>query len=155
MLLPPSTLPRGFTPVPRNTSLLLPKYASETPSIPTAELLARIPSTPLVERALAYLKPLLPVQIFNHSHRAFLHGAFLTFFWFGGARRDSDSEEGGELTKAWCAGVAIASVQFPEWAFDEESFFLACLFHDFGLTEFNLSKCVLLPPSFYLGIESL
>jgi len=36
-------------------------------------------------------------------------------------------------------GVSIASVQFPDWHWDAESFYLACIFHDLGATPENLA----------------
>ncbi|KAH8926762.1 cyanamide hydratase [Atractiella rhizophila] len=64
--------------------------------------------TPLVKKAEAYVKTQLPLNVFNHSHRAFYIAA------------------------------AIAEVHFPEWKWDPETFYLSCLFHDLGCTPDNL-----------------
>ncbi|KZT61426.1 cyanamide hydratase, partial [Calocera cornea HHB12733] len=67
-----------------------------------------LPDTPLVREAQAHLKPRLPENVWNHSHRAF----FLA--------------------------LALAKTQFPDWDYDAESYYLACIFHDIGCTPENL-----------------
>ncbi|KAM0752519.1 cyanamide hydratase [Meredithblackwellia eburnea MCA 4105] len=98
----------GFAPLDRNPALLKPKYGDGAPPLEFAQLKAMIPDTPLVRASLEHLKPKLPKETLHHSYRAFLHAA------------------------------AIATVQFPEWQWDKESFFLACMFHDLGCTKENI-----------------
>lgn len=73
-----TTYPHGFTPVERNPLNLTPKHPDSAPFIPLDKLLSTIPNTPLVKKALEYLKPLLPVPMFNHSNRAYLYGEWKT-----------------------------------------------------------------------------
>ncbi|ORY56809.1 cyanamide hydratase [Leucosporidium creatinivorum] len=97
-----TTYPRGFTPVERAPDKLKPKHPTNPPALSVEELLATIPETAVVKAAREYLEPKLPKNVWNHSQRAYLYG------------------------------VAIAKVQFPDWTYDPESFYLACLFHDLG-----------------------
>lgn len=66
--------PHGFTPVDRNPALLKPQHSGVAPAVALKDLVATIPDTPLVRRSIRYLKPILSVPIWNHSHRAYLHG---------------------------------------------------------------------------------
>ncbi|KZO98229.1 cyanamide hydratase [Calocera viscosa TUFC12733] len=105
----PTGVLRGFTTVPCPADELTPKYPANPPALDfKKDLLPLLPDTPLVREAKEHLKPLLPENVWNHSHRAF-------FF-----------------------AVALAKTQFPEWDFDPESYYLACLFHDIGCTPENL-----------------
>lgn len=69
------TFPRGFTPVERNPEALKPKHPSNPPVISVEDLLATIPETTLVKAAREYLHSKLPLNVFNHSIRAYLYGA--------------------------------------------------------------------------------
>lgn len=102
--------PYGLSPVPRDPQALAPAFPTSPPAIPLANLLATIPATPLVARALEHLTPRLTAPMLNHSYRAYL------------------------------AAVAIVTVQFAEFAWDGESFFLSCAFHDLAATAENVRK---------------
>ncbi|KAL8276102.1 hypothetical protein RQP46_011484 [Phenoliferia psychrophenolica] len=97
-----ASLPHGFNPVDRNPALLKPAHAGVAPAIALKDLVSTIPDTPLIQRSIVHLKPILSEPIWNHSHRAYL------------------------------SAVAIAKVNFPEWSWNPESFYLTCLFHDLG-----------------------
>ncbi|KAI5479491.1 HD domain containing protein [Pseudohyphozyma bogoriensis] len=88
---------------------LLKPLHDKAPVLSLEELKSTIPDTPIIRKSLAYLTPKLPKPIFNHSHRAYLYA------------------------------VAIAKGLFPDWKYDPESFYLACLFHDLGATPENLA----------------
>lgn len=70
----------------------------------------KVPSSPLTEKAVQYVKSELDAPIFNHSQRVFLIGSLL--------HKD----------------------QFPTWKVDPEEYYLTCLFHDMGLApKFHLT----------------
>ncbi|KAK4700673.1 cyanamide hydratase, partial [Phenoliferia sp. Uapishka_3] len=101
----------GFTPVDRNPVHLKPKNPGQAPEISIQHLLNTIPNTHLVRRVVRHLRPTKPIlsdPIWNHSHRAYLHA------------------------------VAIVKGNFPEWDWHDESFFIACLFHDIGAVPANI-----------------
>ena len=100
----------GLSPVVRNPKVLTPAFPTSPPPVPIDSLLDTVPSTPLVTRALAYLTPLLSAPTLNHSYRSYL------------------------------SAVAIVIVQFAEFAWDDESLFLACLFHDLAATPDNIRR---------------
>lgn len=66
--------PHGFNPVERNQALLKPMHGGVAPPIALSEIVSTIPDTPLIRKAIAHLRPILPLPIWNHSHRAYLHG---------------------------------------------------------------------------------
>jgi len=105
-----AVFPFGLSPVPRDPTLLAPAYRSSPPQVKVDDLVGSIPDTSLVRRALKYLTPLLSVPILNHSYRAYL------------------------------SAVAIVCIQFPEFEWDKEAFFLSCLFHDLAATPPNIRK---------------
>ncbi|KAG9028093.1 hypothetical protein FRB95_006857 [Tulasnella sp. JGI-2019a] len=70
-----------------------------------------IPSTPLIEEAKKYLRPELGENVWKHSHRAFLYA------------------------------MAVHKIQLEHTVeVDEESFYLACLWHDIGCAGNNVNK---------------
>ncbi|EIN05260.1 cyanamide hydratase [Punctularia strigosozonata HHB-11173 SS5] len=109
-----SSYPAGFTPVPRDPSQL--PYAKLNPPAASISLAdVPLPTSKLIEEAKTFLEPELGEKIWNHSHRAFLIGS------------------------------AVAKLQFATDgtlanAYDAESFYLACLFHDIGCTPANIKK---------------
>ncbi|GAA6033563.1 hypothetical protein JCM8097_001457 [Rhodosporidiobolus ruineniae] len=99
----------GLSPVLRDPSQLSPKRPTSPPSFSEQALLAFIPSSTLCSKAADRVKPLLGDKLWQHSHRAFLFA------------------------------VAIAEGQFEDWEVSREALYLACLFHDLGATEKELT----------------
>ncbi|KAL3452756.1 hypothetical protein BJX65DRAFT_154212 [Aspergillus insuetus] len=101
----------GFTPVPSSPDTLFttsPILKSKVPPPCIPVSATPIPSTPLSQRIQAYAKSHLPEPTYNHSLRVYHYG------------------------------LAIKRYAFPEWEFDDETYFLTCLLHDIGTTSENL-----------------
>jgi len=106
----------GFTAVPASASTLL----TSTPSYPKPNTTPTfisitetpIPSTPLAQRINIYARTNLPEPTYNHSLRVYHFG------------------------------LAIKKYRFhsSDWDFTDETYFLACLLHDIGTTDENLSR---------------
>ncbi|ODM21973.1 hypothetical protein SI65_02817 [Aspergillus cristatus] len=101
----------GLTPVPASSSTLLTSYPGP-PQHPTALSITAlpIPSTPLATRINAYALSNLTQQTYNHSRRVYHYG------------------------------LAIKNHRFPEWEFSDETYFCACMLHDIGAMEKNLTS---------------
>ncbi|KAJ5224627.1 uncharacterized protein N7469_008130 [Penicillium citrinum] len=106
----------GFTAVPASASTLL----TSTPSYPKPNTTPTfisitetpIPSTPLAQRINIYARTHLPEPTYNHSLRVYHFGLAIKKYRF----RSSD------------------------WDFTDETYFLACVLHDIGTTDENLSR---------------
>ena len=102
----------GLTPVPSSPTTLF----TSTPSPPhhpthTPFLTTLpIPQTPLSTRINEYALANLPTPTYNHSRRVYHYGLAIRNYRF----------------------------PFPEWEFDDETWFCACLLHDIGTTGANL-----------------
>ena len=102
----------GLTPVPSSPTTLF----TSTPSPPhhpthTPFLTTLpIPQTPLSTRINEYGLANLPTPTYNHSRRVYHYGLAIRNYRF----------------------------PFPEWEFDDETWFCACLLHDIGTTGANL-----------------
>ncbi|WEW57943.1 cyanamide hydratase family protein [Emydomyces testavorans] len=115
----------GFTAVEASATTLL--SSPPHPSSPAPFIPVSetlVPNTPLAQRIQAYAKSNLPEPTYNHSLRVYLYGC------------------------------AIKKYRFPEWAFTDETYFLACLLHDIGTTEENLQK-TRMSFEFYGGLLAL
>ncbi|KAJ0426869.1 hypothetical protein BJY00DRAFT_271090 [Aspergillus carlsbadensis] len=102
----------GFTAVPSSPETLFTTssiLSSKTPPPSTPVSSTPIPTTPLSQRINAYAKSHLPLPTYNHSLRVYHYG------------------------------IAIKRYAFPEWEFDDETYFLTCLLHDIGTTKENLT----------------
>ncbi|EYE95297.1 putative urea hydro-lyase/cyanamide hydratase [Aspergillus ruber CBS 135680] len=101
----------GLTPVPASPSTLLTTSPSPTQH-PTALPITAlpIPLTPLATRINTYALSNLTPQTYNHSRRVYHYG------------------------------IAIKFHRFPEWEFSDETYFCACMLHDIGATERNLTS---------------
>lgn len=101
----------GLTSVPASPSVLLTSYPGP-PQHPTALPITAlpIPSTPLATRINAYALSNLTPQTYNHSRRVYHYG------------------------------LAIKNHRFPEWEFSDETYFCACMLHDIGAMEKNLTS---------------
>lgn len=106
----------GFTAVPASAATLLtstPAYpvpTSQPSPIPVTS--TPIPHTPLAQRINSYAKARLPEPTYNHSLRVYHYG------------------------------LAIKQYRFAaqaDWQFSDETYFLACVLHDIGTTEENIS----------------
>jgi len=96
----------GFGAVPCPADQLQPRNPSSPPAVSLSEL--PLPDTKLVAASKAHLESILPLPVYNHSHRAYLFAA------------------------------AMAKAQFPDWTYDPEGLYLACLWHDFGCVPENI-----------------
>lgn len=103
----------GLTPVPSSASDLpsnFPPPRHHPTWIPLSSL--QTPQTPLATRINTYALANLPTPTYNHSHRVYHYGLAIKKYRFAEA---------------------------PEWAFSDETWFCACLLHDIGTTEGNLT----------------
>jgi cyanamide hydratase len=114
--MPNSITTHGFTAVPASATILLtstsayPAPTSRPSPIPVTS--TEIPNTPLAQRINSYVKARLPEPTYNHSLRVYHYG------------------------------LAIKQYRFAahaDWQFSDETYFLACLLHDIGTTEENLT----------------
>ncbi|KAI5952023.1 hypothetical protein KGF54_005098 [Candida jiufengensis] len=93
----------GFTKIERDI-----KKAIPNPNSPTPQLITDLPSTPLSQFTLNYVKEKLPIKVLNHSIRVYLYS------------------------------IAVIKDQFPEWELDSEIIFITSLLHDIGTTDDNM-----------------
>ncbi|KAJ5731873.1 hypothetical protein N7493_003354 [Penicillium malachiteum] len=104
----------GLTAVPAAASALLtetpayPRLHAHPDPIPITE--TPIPTTSLAQRINTYARTHLPEQTYNHCLRVYHYGLAIKQYRF----------------------------PFPDWAFTDETYFLACLLHDIGTTETNI-----------------
>lgn len=104
----------GFTAVPASATALLtdtpayPRLHAQPDPIPITD--TPIPTTALAQRINAYARTHLPEPTYNHCLRVYHFG------------------------------LAIKKHRFPfsDWAFSDETYFLACVLHDIGTSEENL-----------------
>lgn len=105
----------GYTPVPRDPDILFREHPTATGLVPKKADYSldstelAFPDTELVRRSTTFVKEKLNVQTFNHSHRVYIYG------------------------------TAIVRKHFPEWNYDDEAYYLTCLFHDIGTADDYLS----------------
>lgn len=124
----------GLTAVPASPTTLLTTTPIPTqPPSPISVTQTPIPNTPLVQRINSYARLHLPKETYNHSLRVYYYGLAIKQYRFP---VDSEAEA------------------FPEWDFDDETFFLACVLHDIGTTRENL-EATRLSFGFYGGLLAL
>ncbi|KIY61293.1 hypothetical protein CYLTODRAFT_339672, partial [Cylindrobasidium torrendii FP15055 ss-10] len=93
----------GFTAVPRDPDVLFRNHP--TAGVERDELTVNdfpLPDSTLVQSVKAFVKRELDEQTYNHSHRVYVYG------------------------------VALTQTHFPQWSYDKETYYLACLLHDIG-----------------------
>ncbi|CAI7634357.1 unnamed protein product [Penicillium pancosmium] len=121
----------GFTAVPASACTLLtstpayPKPNTAPIAIPVSE--TPIPTTPLAQRINTYARAHLPEPTYNHSLRVYHFGLAIKKYRFA---------------------------SFTDWDFSDETYFLACVLHDIGTTDENLSQ-TRLSFEFYGGFLAL
>ncbi|KAJ5987093.1 urea hydro-lyase/cyanamide hydratase [Penicillium sp. IBT 35674x] len=104
----------GFTAVPASATALLtstpayPRLHANPPPIPISE--TPIPTTALAQRINEYAKTHLAEPTYNHSLRVYHYGL----------------------------AIKKHRLAFEDWAFSDETYFLACVLHDIGTTDTNL-----------------
>jgi cyanamide hydratase len=101
----------GFTPVPSSPDTLFTTSSILISKVPPPCIpvsATPTPSNPLSQRIQSYAKSHLPQPTYNHSLRVYHYG------------------------------LAIKRYAFPDWEFDDETYFLTCLLHDIGTTGENL-----------------
>ncbi|KAJ5682264.1 HD domain containing protein [Penicillium macrosclerotiorum] len=105
----------GFTAVPASAQALLastpayPRQSSAPAPIPARD--TPMPNTPLAVRINSYAKAHLPEPTYNHSLRVYHYGLAIKRHRF----------------------------PFPDWAFSDETYFLACVLHDIGTAEEHIT----------------
>ena len=115
--MPNAITTHGFTAVPASATTLLtatPAYPAPAHKPSAIRVAATpIPSTPLAQRVNAYAKARLPEPTYNHSLRVYHFGQAIRQYRFAGA---------------------------ADWHFSDETYFLACVLHDIGTTEENITS---------------
>ncbi|OQE40870.1 hypothetical protein PENCOP_c005G01466 [Penicillium coprophilum] len=114
----------GLTAVVSSAAALL---ATDLPAAPAPSITVAdvpAPETSLAQRINEYAKSHLPGPTYNHSLRVYHFG------------------------------LAIKRYRFPEWAFTDETYFLACLLHDIGTTQSNL-EATRMSFEFFGGLKAL
>ncbi|OQD89913.1 hypothetical protein PENANT_c002G00712 [Penicillium antarcticum] len=119
----------GLTAVPATPNTLLTNKRPTQPPSPTSVQQTPIPNTPLAQRINSYAHHHLPEETYNHSLRVYHYGQAIKAYRFPAS-------------------------QFPEWHFDDETYFLACVLHDIGTTRENL-RATRLSFEFYGGLLAL
>jgi len=99
----------GFTAVPRDPDVLFKDHPTASGDRPKQDPFTvqdfPLPDSPLANEVRTFAKNELDTPTFNHSHRVYVYGA------------------------------AIAKTHFPDWTYDNETYFLACLLHDIGTAD--------------------
>ncbi|KAJ7578308.1 hypothetical protein C8J56DRAFT_360759 [Mycena floridula] len=99
----------GFTPVPRDPDILFANHPTATGKNPKQDLFVAddfpLPGSPLAREVAAFAKRELDENTFNHSRRVYVYG------------------------------VALTKTHFPNWSYDLETYYIACLLHDIGTAE--------------------
>jgi len=96
----------GFTAVPRDPDVLFKDHPTAgRKQDPFTVKDFPLPDSALVNQVREFVKKELDTPTFNHSNRVYIYGA------------------------------AIAKSHFPEWVYDNETYYLACLLHDIGTAE--------------------
>ncbi|KAJ6470939.1 cyanamide hydratase [Mycena sanguinolenta] len=105
----PNVVYYGFTAVPRDPDVLFQNHPTASGSHPKQDPFTvkdfPVPESPLVNHVRDFVKKELDVQTFNHSNRVYVYGA------------------------------ALVKTHFPEWTYDNETWYLACILHDIGTAE--------------------
>ncbi|KIJ33773.1 hypothetical protein M422DRAFT_264231 [Sphaerobolus stellatus SS14] len=105
----------GYTPVPRDPNVLFENHPTGGGANPAQAAYSldsselKFPDTELVKKAKAFVKAKLNEPTWNHSHRVYIYG------------------------------TAVVRKHFPTWNYDNESYYLSCLFHDIGTADDYLS----------------
>ncbi|KAG5641363.1 hypothetical protein DXG03_005391 [Asterophora parasitica] len=103
----------GFTPVPRDPDVLFDGHPTASGDRPKQDHFKvtdfPLPDSPVVRQVKAFVEKELAEQTVNHSHRVYVYG------------------------------VALVKTHFPEWSYDLETYYLACLLHDIGTADRFLS----------------
>ncbi|KAJ5771011.1 uncharacterized protein N7511_003062 [Penicillium nucicola] len=119
----------GLTAVPASSTKLLTNNKPPQAPIPIPVHKTPIPNTPLAQRINSYARHHLREETYNHSLRVYHYGLAIKAYRFPAS-------------------------QFPEWEFDDETYFLACVLHDIGTTRENLNATKL-SFEFYGGMLAL
>jgi len=103
----------GFTAVPRDPDVLFKGHPTASGPNPKQDPFTvkdiPLPDSAIVKEVREFVRKELNEQTFNHSHRVYIYG------------------------------TALVKTHFPEWSYDDETYFLACLLHDIGTAEKFLS----------------
>ncbi|KAE8360844.1 hypothetical protein BDV27DRAFT_133871 [Aspergillus caelatus] len=100
----------GFTPVAASAHTLLSSVSPSSAAPFISVAETPVPETALARRINTYAQSHLPLPTYNHSLRVYHFG------------------------------LAMRRHLFPSWTFTDETYFLACLLHDIGATEDNLTS---------------
>ncbi|KAF8516287.1 hypothetical protein JB92DRAFT_2911308 [Gautieria morchelliformis] len=99
----------GFTAVPRDPDVLFLHHPTASGLNPTQASYKLnelpFPDSDLVRKSKAFVEKELNVPTLNHSNRVFIYG------------------------------TALVRTHFPEWKYDDEAYYLSCLFHDIGTAD--------------------
>ncbi|KAL8787449.1 MAG: hypothetical protein Q9213_002226 [Squamulea squamosa] len=114
----------GWQAKPRDPSVILGEKKNIKDPKPETVASIKLPDSSLATSVLKYAERELPLETFNHSMRVYYYGK------------------------------AIHNQQFPEWLFTDETYLLACLLHDIGTTDKNISA-TRMSFEFYGGIIAL
>ncbi|KAJ7454953.1 hypothetical protein B0H11DRAFT_1740197 [Mycena galericulata] len=99
----------GFTPVPRDPDVLFKDHPTGSGDHPKQDPFTvkdfPFPQSALVDQVRDFVKKELDPQTFNHSNRVYIFGA------------------------------ALVKSHFPDWHYDDETYYLACLLHDIGTAD--------------------
>ncbi|KAI4247155.1 MAG: hypothetical protein LQ352_006206 [Teloschistes flavicans] len=114
----------GWEAKPRDPSVVLSGKKNIRDPEPQTIASTKLPDTPLAKSVLEYAKKELSTETFNHSMRVYYYG------------------------------TAIHTQQFPDWRFTDETYLLACLLHDIGTTDMNISATKM-SFEFYGGLLAL
>ncbi|CAL1698239.1 unnamed protein product [Somion occarium] len=99
----------GFTPVPRDPDVLFKDHPTASglnpKQLPFTVENLPLPKSSVVEAVRELVKKELIEQTYNHSHRVYFYG------------------------------TALAKTHFPEWEYDDETYYLSCLLHDIGTAD--------------------
>ncbi|KAJ7195279.1 hypothetical protein B0H12DRAFT_1169516, partial [Mycena haematopus] len=105
----PNVAHYGFTAVPRDPDVLFKDHPTASGNHPKQDPFTvkdfPVPESALVNQVRDFVKKELDLQTFNHSNRVYVYGA------------------------------AIVKTHFPEWTYDNETWYLACILHDIGTAE--------------------
>ncbi|KAI4113799.1 MAG: hypothetical protein LQ338_008110 [Usnochroma carphineum] len=116
----------GWEAQPRDLSIVLSGKKNIRDPKPQTVASNKLPDAPLAKSVLEYAERELSTETFNHSMRVYYYG--------------NDSLRAEHETYAEpLSGKAIQTQQFPEWRFTDETYLLACLLHDIGTTDKNIS----------------
>ncbi|KAH9943725.1 hypothetical protein B0H21DRAFT_823598 [Amylocystis lapponica] len=114
----------GFTPVPRDPEVLFKDHPTASGVNPKQDLFTAtdfpLPDSPVVRAVEAFVKTELDEQTFNHSHRVYIYGTPYTL---------------AAIPIPISRRSALVKTHFPQWQYDAETYYLACLLHDIGTAE--------------------